>query len=80
MLVGIKLIHDKYCVKRFIVSTYQAVSGTGHAGVDELQKQILSCTKGEKIENKVYPHQIAFNIQPNMIHFSKTATAEKKRK
>ena len=53
MLVAIKPIHDKYRVKRVIVSTYQAVSGTGHAGVDELQKQTLSYSKGEKIENKV---------------------------
>ncbi len=53
MLVAIKPIHDKYRVKRVIVSTYQAVSGTGHAGVDELQKQTLSCAKGENIENKI---------------------------
>ena len=69
MLVAIKPIHDKYRVKRVIVSTYQAVSGTGHAGVDELQKQTLSYAKGEKIENKVYPHQIAFNILPHIDSF-----------
>ena len=69
MLVAIKPIHDKYRVKRVIVSTYQAVSGTGHAGVDELQKQTLSYAKGEKIENTVYPHQIAFNILPHIDSF-----------
>lgn len=53
MLVVIKPIHHKYRVKRVIVSTDQAVSGSGHAGVDELQKQTLSYSKGEKIENKV---------------------------
>ncbi|MDC0229847.1 Asd/ArgC dimerization domain-containing protein [Deltaproteobacteria bacterium] len=43
MQVAIKSIHEKYRVKRVIVSIYQAVSGTGHAGFDELQKQTLSC-------------------------------------
>ena len=66
MLVVIKPINDKYRVKRVIVSTYQAVSGTGHAGVDELQKQTLAYAKGEKIENTVYPHQIAFNLLPHI--------------
>ena len=69
MLVAIKPIHDEYRVKRVIFSTYQSVSGTGHAGVDELQKQTLSYAKCEKIENKVYPHQIAFNILPHIDSF-----------
>ncbi len=69
MLIAIKPIHDKYRVKRVIVSTYQAVTGTGHAGVDELQKQTLAYAKGEKIENTVYPHQIAFNILPHIDSF-----------
>ena len=69
MLVAIKPIHDKYHVKRVLVSTYQTVSGTGHAGVDELQKQTLAYAKGEKIENTVYPHQIAFNILPHIDRF-----------
>ena len=69
MLVVIKPIIDKYRVKRVIVSTYQAVSGTCHEGVDELQKQILSYTKVEKIYKKVYQHQIAFNILPHINSF-----------
>ena len=61
------LVYER--VKRVIVSTYQAVSGTGHAGVDELQIQTLSYTKGEKIENIIYTHQIAFNILPHINSF-----------
>ena len=72
MLVAIKPIHDEYRVKRVNVSTYQAVSGKGHADVDELQKQTLSYAKGEKIENKVYPHQIAFNIIPYIDSFKES--------
>ena len=53
MLVAIKPINDKYRVKRVIVSTYQAVSGTCHDGIDELQKQTLSYTKVEKIEKNL---------------------------
>ena len=55
--------------KLVIVRTKQAVSGMGHPGVDKLQKQTLSYAKGEKIENKVYPHQIAFNILPHIDSF-----------
>ncbi|MBS1255503.1 MAG: Aspartate-semialdehyde dehydrogenase [Deltaproteobacteria bacterium] len=69
MLVALKPIHDKFRVKRVVVSTYQAVSGSGQGGVDELLKQTLACTKGEKMQSSVYPHQIAFNVLPHIDTF-----------
>ena len=69
MLVALKPIHDKYRIKRVIVSTYQAVSGSGQAAVYELQKQTHAFANGEKMLAEVYPHQIAFNILPHIDFF-----------
>ena len=66
MLVALKPIHDKYRIKRVIVSTYQAVSGSGQLAVDELQKQTHAFANEEEILTEVYPHQIAFNILPHI--------------
>ena len=66
MLVALKPIHDNYRIKRVIVSTYQAVSGSGQAAVDELQKQTHAFANGEEMLAEVYPHQIAFNILPHI--------------
>jgi len=66
MLVALKPIHDNYRIKRVIVSTYQAVSGSGQAAVDELQKQTHAFANGEDMRSSVYPHQIAFNILPHI--------------
>ena len=69
MLVALKPIHDNYRIKRVIVSTYQAVSGSGQAAVDELQKQAHAFANGEEMLAEVYPHQIAFNILPHIDFF-----------
>ena len=66
MLVALKPIHENYRIKRVIVSTYQAVSGSGQAAVDELQKQTHAFANGEEMLAEVYPHQIAFNILPHI--------------
>ncbi len=66
MLVALKPIHDNYRIKRVIVSTYQAVSGSGQAAVDELQKQTHAFANGEEMLAEVYPHQIAFNVLPHI--------------
>ena len=66
MLVALKPIHDNYRIKRVIGSTYQAVSGSGQAAVDELQKQTHAFANGEEMLAEVYPHQIAFNILPHI--------------
>jgi aspartate-semialdehyde dehydrogenase len=45
-----------------VISTYQAVSGTGKAAIDELLGQSRAVLDGEDVEADVYPHQIAFNV------------------
>jgi aspartate-semialdehyde dehydrogenase len=69
MLVALKPIHDQARIKRIVVSTYQAVSGTGAKAIAELRGQTLAYAAGAVIENKVYPHQIAFNCLPHIDAF-----------
>ncbi len=66
MVVALKPIHDKAGIKRIVVSTYQAVSGSGHKAVKELDEQIRALLNFQKPENKVYPHRIAFNVLPHI--------------
>ncbi len=69
MLVALKPIRDKVGIKRIVVSTYQAVSGTGTPAIEELQNQVKSYAAGEKLDASVYPHQIAFNCLPHIDSF-----------
>lgn len=66
MVVPLKPIHQKFEIKRVVVSTYQAVSGTGKKAIDELFDQTRAILNFQEIENKVYPHQIAFNCLPHI--------------
>ncbi len=59
-------IHRVNPVKRIIVDTYQSVSGTGKAAVDELQNQAKQVLEGKSTVPHVYPHQIAFNLLPEI--------------
>ena len=69
MLVALKPIHDKARIKRIVVSTYQAVSGTGANAIAELEDQVKSYVAGQPLEKNVYPHQIAFNCLPHIDSF-----------
>ncbi len=66
MVVVLKPLHDRWGLKRVVVSTYQAVSGTGQKAVEELLSQSRAYLSGKPIEPEVYPHQIAFNILPHI--------------
>ena len=59
-------LRDSVGIERVIVDTYQAVSGTGHKAVAELQGQVRAYVAGEALETSVYPHQIAFNALPHI--------------
>lgn len=69
MLMGLWPLHQKFGLKRAIISTYQSVSGTGAEAVLELDAQIKAHVAGQPIEHKVYPHQIAFNCLPHIDSF-----------
>jgi aspartate-semialdehyde dehydrogenase len=66
MVVPLHPLHQKYGIKRIVVSTYQAVSGTGKKAIDELDSQTRAILNFKKHENKVYPHTIAFNCLPHI--------------
>jgi aspartate-semialdehyde dehydrogenase len=69
MLVALKPIHNAVGIKRISVATYQAVSGTGKAAVEELAKQTAELLNGREAEYSVYPRQIAFNALPHIDKF-----------
>lgn len=56
----LKVLADKYGLKRVVYSTYQAVAGSGQKGIDDLEANL----KGESSKN--YPYQIAFNLLPHI--------------
>ena len=66
MVVALNPIHKKCGIKRIVVSTYQAVSGTGKKAIDELFDQTRAMINFLDWENKVYPHRIAFNCLPHI--------------
>ncbi|MEL7001517.1 MAG: aspartate-semialdehyde dehydrogenase [Bacteroidota bacterium] len=61
MVLALAPLHEKYKIKRIVVSTYQSVTGTGKAAVDQLKKE----RNGEKPE-MVYPHKIDMNVLPHI--------------
>lgn len=67
MVVALKPIHDVARIKRIVVSTYQAVSGAGLKAIDELRKETASVLDGkEGFRRNLFPHQIAFNVLPQI--------------
>ena len=69
LMLPLKPLHDKYKIKRVVVSTYQAVSGAGKASVDELLSQTKDYLDDKKIEPKNFTKQIAFNLIPHIDTF-----------
>jgi aspartate-semialdehyde dehydrogenase len=61
MVVALKPLYDEAGIERLVISTYQAVSGTGKKAVDELLEQSRAALAGEDEIAEVYPHPIAFN-------------------
>lgn len=62
MNVPVWPLHQVNKVKRIIVSTYQAVSGAGAWGLEELERQIKAHASGQQIERVKFPHQIINNL------------------
>ena len=69
MVVALKPIYDRAGIKRIVVSTYQAVSGTGAKAIVELEEQVKAYAAGTPLQKDVYPHQIAFNCLPHIDSF-----------
>ena len=69
MVVPLAPIRKKYGIRRIVVSTYQAVSGTGKKAIDELFDQTRAMINFLEYDNNVYPHRIAFNCLPHIDTF-----------
>ena len=69
MLVALKPIHDAVGITRINVATYQAVSGAGASGIEELAGQTAKLLNGKPIESGKMPAQIAFNAIPQIDTF-----------
>lgn len=80
MVVALKPIHDVAKIKRVVVTTFQAVSGTGKKAMDELLQQTVALLNFKDIEIKVYPHQIAFNVLPHIDKFLENAYTKEEMK
>jgi aspartate-semialdehyde dehydrogenase len=68
-LMALYPLHQAFGVKRIFASSYQAVSGTGAKAIEELERQVGQIVKGQAVTREVYPHQIAFNVLPQVDSF-----------
>jgi aspartate-semialdehyde dehydrogenase len=69
MVMALKPIHDAAGLERVIVSTYQSTSGTGQKAVEEMRQQAGALLEDGTVTPTVYPHQIAFNVLPQVETF-----------
>jgi aspartate-semialdehyde dehydrogenase len=69
-LMALYPLHQAFGVKRIFASSYQAVSGSGAKGIEELRRQAGQIARGEPVTREVYPHQIAFNVIPQVDVFT----------
>jgi aspartate-semialdehyde dehydrogenase len=71
MVVALKPILDAAGIERVVVATYQSVSGTGQRAVEELHDQVAAVLEADELPPpRVYPHQIAFNVLPQVESFN----------
>src|SRR5665213_2878792 len=65
-LMALYPLHQAFGVKRIFASSYQAVSGAGAKAIEELRRQVGQVVSGQPVTKEVYPHQIAFNVLPQV--------------
>ncbi|MBL8073372.1 MAG: aspartate-semialdehyde dehydrogenase [Nitrospira sp.] len=70
LVMALKPLQDAVGVKRVVVTTFQSVSGTGSAAMDELMDQTKDLLAFRDVTTKVYPYQIAFNLLPHIGSFN----------
>ena len=69
LVLALKPIHDKFKIKRVVISTYQSVSGGGKNHMIELEEQTKSVLEKKKVKSKNFTKQIAFNVIPHIDSF-----------
>ena len=76
MVVALKPIHDRWKIRRVVVSTYQAVTGAGKKGMNQLAEEIAQ----QPVSEMKFPHQIAFNVLPQIDIFLDDGSTKEERK
>ncbi|MCX8089654.1 MAG: aspartate-semialdehyde dehydrogenase [Verrucomicrobiae bacterium] len=79
-LMALYPLHAAFFCKRIFAASYQAVSGTGAKAIAELKQQVEQIVRGEPITRQVYPHQIAFNVLPQVDSFLPTGYTKEEMK
>ena len=79
-LMALYPLHQAFGVKRVFASSYQAVSGSGAKGLEELERQVGQIVAGKPVTKEVYPHQIAFNVLPHVDSFLPTGYTKEEMK
>ncbi len=79
-LMALYPLHQAFGVTRIFASSYQAVSGTGAKAIEELRRQVDQIVKGQPVTREVYPHQIAFNVLPQVDSFLPTGYTKEEMK
>jgi aspartate-semialdehyde dehydrogenase len=80
MVVALRPIHDAAGIERVVVSTYQAVSGSGQAGIAALDSQVRQWSADGPVDRQLYPHQIAFNVLPHIDSFLPSGATREEQK
>ncbi|HPB10050.1 MAG: aspartate-semialdehyde dehydrogenase [Kiritimatiellia bacterium] len=65
-LMGIAPLHKQVPLRHMTAVTFQSVSGTGRAAIEELEQQARAYATGDAMAVNAYPHQIAFNVLPQI--------------
>jgi len=77
MVVVLKPLHDRYCIRRVVVATYQSVTGAGQRGVEQLHDEVKN---GGKKKVGKFPHPIAFNLIPQIDEFLEDGSTKEEQK
>lgn len=76
----LKPVHQQAGIKTLNVATYQAVSGAGRAGLEEVGRQTAALLNFKEMKTRVFPHQIAFNVIPQIGAFTESGYTEEEMK
>jgi len=79
-VMPLKPLHDAGRLRRVVATSYQAVSGAGVRGIEDLREQTLAWARGEAIVPRFFPHQIAFNLIPHIDQFGPDGYTGEERK
>jgi aspartate-semialdehyde dehydrogenase len=79
-VMPLKPLHDAGRLRRVVATSYQAVSGAGVNGIEDLRQQTLAWARGEAIAPSFFPHQIAFNLIPHIDAFAPDGYTGEERK